>query len=149
MQLVRWLDIYELGVPVIDTQHKNLIFLLNDTYRAFFNNNKTKENFIEEVLDNFINFYSVHFATEEKFMELIDYPFLYHHRDLHSEILSTLYMYKEEYDETKEISIDSFLTLVNQWIFEHLTSEDTKIREYIQYLDKDLLEKYNRELEEK
>lgn len=146
MQFIKWLDIYELGIPPIDFQHKNLIFILNDTYRAFFMREE-KEKLIGEVLDNFIQFYTEHFKTEEKFMEFVDYPMLYHHKNLHKEILNKLYEYKKQFIEVEGVYLEEFLNLLNNWVFEHLTIEDMKIKDHISYIDEEVLQNYIDKLE--
>lgn len=146
MQFIKWLDIYEIGVPILDYQHKNLIFILNDTYRAFFLK-ENKEGLIGEVLDNFIQFYKEHFETEEKFLEMIDYPMIYHQKKMHKEILTILFDFKKQYVEEGEIDLDKFLTLLNSWVFDHLTVEDMKIKEHTHYMDRETVLNYNQKLE--
>jgi len=146
MQIIKWLDIYEIKIPVIDNQHKELVFLLNDTYKAFLSK-KNRDSIIGVALDKFLDLYSKHFMTEEKFMELVNFPLVDYHRDLHSEILSKLYNHKKKYERNKEFDIESFLTLTNQWLFSHLASEDMKIKDHLNIEDEDEVKKYSDEIE--
>ena len=83
-----WKDKYKLGVPLIDTQHKEL-FQRVDTFLQTLRESSSWEEKVQRVNETleFMNGYVVeHFRDEEAYQKKIGYPDYEAHRKIHEEM---------------------------------------------------------------
>lgn len=127
-QLV-WQDQFNIGVDVIDSEHKKLFSILN---RLFMH--KTEESKRQWVCQEGIKYFKdhamKHFADEEQYMASIDYPGFEIHRHLHDNFRrKTLPALEKELMQTafSPEAIDHFLGVCAGWLLGHTMTEDRAI----------------------
>ena len=76
-----WKDAYSVGNEVLDSQHKELIELVNEV---------NGDADLAEVLEGLRHYREVHFRTEEDLLQAADYPDLEEHRKFHDAFRSWL-----------------------------------------------------------
>ncbi len=81
MALMVWKDAYSVGNEELDSQHRQLIELVNRL------DGKAD---LAEVLDGLSHYAETHFRTEEGLLEIVDYPDLEEHRKYHAAFRSWL-----------------------------------------------------------
>ncbi len=117
-------EYFETGYKLIDVQHKHLVHLMNRYEELLYQNNLKEAG---KILNDFMEYTSYHFLTEEKIYKTLDYKNLEEHKELHSILKKKLQQYidlfltKEEGD--LKVLKDVLITLTN-WIEEHLLIED-------------------------
>ncbi len=74
MALMAWKDAYSVGNALLDSQHKQLIELVNDV---------NGDADLGEVLDGLRQYGEAHFRAEEDLLEAARYPDLEQHREHH------------------------------------------------------------------
>jgi len=74
MALMVWKDAYSVGNAVLDSQHKQLIALINEL---------DGDADLAEVLEGLRRYGEAHFRAEESLLEAADYPDLEQHRKYH------------------------------------------------------------------
>ncbi|MGB8275609.1 MAG: hemerythrin domain-containing protein [Alphaproteobacteria bacterium] len=92
MQKFVWLETFELGIPQIDDEHKQMLSIMQrvqDTANA--------EQFDEcmTLLDDLISVSEAHFTREEELLEKLRYPGVAEHREYHSALLARAEAVKE------------------------------------------------------
>ncbi len=72
MSILTWKKEYSVGVRIIDNEHKQLIAMINKAYKSV--ENMEEEKIMVELVEEMRKYAMTHFATEEKLMELYNYP---------------------------------------------------------------------------
>lgn len=127
-QLV-WQERYNLGVEIIDKEHKKLFSILNKLFD--FGKQEEKSQWVcQEAIKYFRDHAIQHFADEEAYMLSIDYKGLEVHRRIHKNFRDrTLPALERELELTNysEESINHFLSVCAGWLIGHSLIEDYAI----------------------
>ena len=124
-QLV-WKDEYNIGVDIIDREHKRLFKIINKLFRFTDEKNKSQwacQEGIKFFKDHAVN----HFTEEEEYMASIHYERLGIHMHIHSEFRErTLPALEEELERTDYCadSVEHFLGVCAGWLVGHTLMED-------------------------
>ncbi len=126
---IEWCESLELREPVVDSEHRYLVQLINNLHEKF--EAGIQADNLAKVFSHLLNYVRVHFENEEALMEAINYPDISEHRKKHQELmdqaleLSDLYMERE-----KDITIDT-LEFLDKWVVGHIAGFDMKIKEFL------------------
>lgn len=124
MAVINWDEKYSVGVSEMDSQHKQLINIINELYDAM-NAQKTSD-VLGNILNKLIGYTKSHFSSEEKYMEQYGYPDLASQKREHAAFTDKVLKFKEEFDggrTTMSVSITSFL---KDWLINHISGSDKK-----------------------
>lgn len=129
-----WKEKYELGVPLIDEQHKEL-FKRVESFMQVLRMASSWEDKVEKVNEtlNFMNTYVVeHFRDEEAFQQEIGYPGEEEHKKVHADMVNYVIAVTEEYKNSgyDEQLIQKFAGKLMAWLINHVASEDQRIAAY-------------------
>lgn len=124
-----WNEQYNIGVPIIDKEHKKLLHILNKLLD--FGQKEEKGHFAcQEAIKYFKDHAIQHFADEEAYMASIGYPGLETHKRLHRDFRKrTLPALETELEQTGycATSIHHFLSVCTGWLIGHTLTEDRMI----------------------
>lgn len=127
-QLV-WNDRYNIGVNIIDKEHKKLFRILNKLFE--FGQQETKRPWVcQETVKYFKEHAVRHFRDEEEYMASIGYAGLQTHIRIHNDFRDTTIpaLQKElEQTEYSEESVNHFLGVCAGWLIGHTLIEDQAI----------------------
>ena len=130
MDIIKWRDSYNLGIPKIDEQHKKLVEILNQLYKAMRENQaKDKMNKIISELKQYTVF---HFSFEESLLQSHNYPELQGHKNIHKEFVGKIDEFRSRQlggDSIMSIDLSRFL---KDWLIDHIQGTD---KEYAVYLE--------------
>ncbi|MEA4920476.1 MAG: hemerythrin family protein [Clostridiaceae bacterium] len=129
-----WKDKYELGVTLIDTQHKEL-FQRIETFLYTLRSSASWEEKVHRVNETleFMNGYVLeHFKDEEAYQKKIGYPNYEMHRQLHAEMVSYVQQVSSEYEREgcNEKLMQQFAGKLLAWLINHVEAEDQRIANY-------------------
>lgn len=128
---VVWKDEYNLGVDIIDKEHRRLFKIINKLF-AFGTEEKKSQWACQEGIKYFKEHAMKHFADEENYMESIHYEGLNTHRHIHKGFReNTLPALEQELEQTNYApdSVDHFLGVCAGWLIGHTLTEDRAIIE--------------------
>jgi len=77
---------YILGIPEIDAQHEELHELVNSLREVI--SNKDQRHLVHQAMKRLHHLLVTHFAFEDAFMKMIDYPDLPQHKKMHKGVLT-------------------------------------------------------------
>lgn len=127
-QLV-WKEDYNIGVDIIDQEHRRLFKIINKLFR--FSDEKNKSQWACQEGIKFFKEHAVkHFAEEEEYMASVHYERLNVHRHIHNEFRErTLPALEDELEHTGYCadSIEHFLGVCAGWLVGHTQMEDRAI----------------------
>lgn len=124
-----WEDRYNIGVDVIDKEHKNLFKIINKLFTFVEDEQKSKWA-CQEGIKYFKTHAVEHFLDEENYMESIDYNGFQTHKRIHDDFrektLPVLEMELEESDYLPD-AVSHFLGVCTGWLIGHTLIEDHAI----------------------
>ena len=119
MKPFEWIPGLNLGIEMIDSEHRHLFELYN---RAVFANDERFER--DELFQDLMDYAHKHFTDEEQLMESAGYPDLEPHKSLHRSFVRRV--------ESLRSSPDwQVLDFFHEWLFRHIMAEDTKIKRFL------------------
>lgn len=130
-----WDISYELGIPVVDEQHKHLVYLCNNfrdklTNRSS-NEGATWQNALSEALRETVQYTKTHFSTEEKLMQASAYPNYEYHKRCHHEFIDTITHILESFNIATLETAYEFSAYLKEWILTHIAYEDRQFQAHI------------------
>lgn len=124
-----WNKRYNIGVDIIDKEHRKLFSILNKL--SDFGHREEKSRFAcQEAIKYFKDHAIQHFADEEAYMASIDYPGLETHRRIHKDFREHMLPALEsemELSGFSSTSINHFLGVCAGWLIGHTLIEDYMI----------------------
>ncbi len=126
---ITWSDDFNIGVDIIDKEHKRLFKIINKLF-AFSDDDKKSQWACQEGIKFFKEHATKHFADEENYMASINYENLNTHRHVHQSFQNhTLPALEKELEQTNYSSdaVDHFLGVCAGWLIGHTLTEDQAI----------------------
>ncbi len=129
-----WRDKYELGVSLIDFQHKEL-FRRVDVFFQTLRSTAPWDQKVEQVNETlaFMKAYVVaHFQDEEAYQLEIGYPGYEAHRQKHLDMVQYVLDFSEQYEKKgcDEQLMLKFAGKLLAWLINHVAAEDQRIATY-------------------
>jgi hemerythrin len=126
-----WKEEYEMGVEVVDRQHKKLLSI-GRKLMTLIRTTDIIENFEEiKLIMNELRLYTIeHFSREEQFMKENGYPDLTSHAMEH-EFLRRKLKQIDKLGQPNHETIIKLVSFVSDWISQHILISDMKIRTHI------------------
>jgi hemerythrin len=119
-QKYEWSPEYQLGVPLIDAQHKKLFFIFKSIVSAC--KGEKCSNAGVQVLEFMSDYMDYHFKAEEAFWELD--PVIYAtHRKAHYYFVKEVYKATGKVQNQEDIS-DELLEFLGSWLLDHVLGMD-------------------------
>jgi hemerythrin len=131
MAKVTWTDDLEMGVPVLDEQHKELIALVLQIIELI--NSQGSRRRILDLLRKFKNDAIKHFSTEEKLMDASYYTDKKGHKKLHVHFMKELQetINKIERGIGGAECAEELKENVAEWFIHHIRKNDVTLASYI------------------
>ncbi len=129
-----WKKEFELGIPVVDAQHRQLLAIGNrlhgllEAHRADDDSYDAILNVLAELRDYTIQ----HFHAEEMLFRKYNYPEYDSHKKEHDEFVAYLNSVDtRQVDENQTGFMMELLNHVIQWVFRHIISADFLYKDYL------------------
>lgn len=129
MAFLSWRNDYEVGVPLIDKEHRRLFELVNEFHEAYLRGESRKE--IPKVLNQLVAYSEEHFQHEEGLMSDNDYPDIDRHRQLHSELITSVFEINEKFAKDPSRASAETLQFVKDWLHDHILHDDMEIADFL------------------
>jgi hemerythrin len=123
MNFINWDKSLSVKVKEIDTQHKELIKLINKTHKLAKKTQNDSE--LTPLVDEMIEFARIHFSTEERYFDKYHYPDAEKHKKEHLKLLLKVLKFKDKLDAKQPI-LEDFLQFLKDWLEDHLKTQDHK-----------------------
>lgn len=131
---ITWRKSYELGIPEIDAQHKNLMELINLTIIAKCEGKQ--ESVLKEVFYKTIEYTKVHFASEENHMARNGYPVLQTHKLQHRELVAEIVELLEKLHKGEQAAMMNLPEILKSWFVNHILKRDKEYGNYLLHKNK-------------
>ena len=131
---IQWSDAYKLGIPSVDTDHKQLVDLLNRFFARAQEGGDTAE--LGEILNELVKQTKAHFTREEVLLDRGDYPHLALHIAEHHRLLQQMGHFLTPYQAgtaSRELTVE-MAEFLQHWLLDHIVREDMPYRPYLKTL---------------
>lgn len=131
---IEWRQSMCVGDPVVDSDHKHLVDLINDFEKSI--TGKVDHRKIARVLLGLVQYTGEHFAREEELQLKIRYSYYESHRKQHRDVLKQLEHVLMDYTAANGTVQDSMIReiakFLKEWLVGHIIESDLRMRPYIQ-----------------
>ena len=121
-QIVSWNKKYATGIELIDNQHKKLVYLTNELYRACLSGND--EEVFREAMKSMVEYVRFHFSAEQKLLEHIHFPGCVTHKMQHEILVKNILATVKDYREGRPFVPNNFVRTLKDWVFGHIAVHD-------------------------
>ena len=127
--LFPWSEDYSVNIGIIDTQHKNLVNIINELHVAMITG-KAKQD-LGIILGNLVKYTQVHFKTEENLMESRRYPDYASHKVQHEQLTKTVLDFEGKFQRNElGLTID-VMDFLKAWLGKHILGSDKKYTAFL------------------
>ncbi len=122
MALITWGPKLEVGIGIIDKQHRGLIDLINELNEAMVDGRSMEV--MGGIFDELVKYTHIHFGEEEGLMQKHGYESFEEHCHEHLVFTTQMAMYRQSFDEGSMKVGESVLEYLRSWLISHITSTD-------------------------
>ena len=127
--LIEWESKLNLGVPVIDAEHRYLVALVNNLHDSLGDGQGGAD--LLHLFAHLVSYVGRHFRNEEALMEAVGYPALDEHRVQHEELEEQTSELSERFlSEGDQVSAET-MEFLRDWICVHVMSDDQDIGAFL------------------
>ena len=129
MCMLEWQARFRIGIAEVDTEHREIIPLINDLHAALGANQSPER--IEEFLGEILARIAAHFALEEKSMTALLYPERFAHKEDHERLLDEIRDIMDDVDARGVLDEKRLSDRLSSWFGDHFASFDARLHRYL------------------
>jgi len=129
--LVVWSEKYATGIELIDTQHKELVKLTNELYKACLDGREAVQSVFKDALSHMVDYVRFHFTAELELLARINYPHYAEHKKQHDELVQKILDASKTYSGGKKFIANKFVRTLRDWVFGHIAIFDQEYAAYV------------------
>lgn len=133
-----WDSQWELGVTLLDSQHKTLVDIINELAMVFSASSihiksqvvkqKHQRWMIGAVLDELVSYTEYHFSAEEAIMKKFGYKESKKHKAAHANFTQKIYDFRDKYMKNEVLDLgENLLFFLRDWLFNHILVSDKEM----------------------
>jgi len=125
---VHWDATLETGQPLIDTEHRLLVFLFKKIDVAI--KTQQSESVLRDAISETRRCVEFHFTSEENLMRETNYPGIAAHQAQHAQLIVELNILTTKVLSHREFPED-LLYFLNHWLVDHIAKHDQHVAQHI------------------
>ncbi|SRR5690606_18011607 len=129
MELIQWTEQYSVGHPLIDSQHKKLVSLINELHNAM--RTGRGKSVLQKILDDLVFYTKVHFSTEENMMMKANYPGFTEHKEEHDKLTATAVSFQTAFKNGSAVLTIQVMDFLKSWLIDHILGTDKNYKNKI------------------
>ncbi|MGI5173756.1 bacteriohemerythrin [Treponema sp. OMZ 840] len=130
-KIFQWTDDLSIGFEEIDLHHKKLLLILNKFKDILMLGEAEYKIQIGKIIKNLSDYTEYHFAEEEKFMKIYDYPGYEAHREIHTSFINKLKTHLPILLSGNLQKGAEFSNFLGDWLLDHIAVADHQWADYI------------------
>ena len=129
MALMEWSEKLSVGINSIDTQHKQLVALINNLFEAL--SHGKGDQALAPILNELIVYTKTHFAYEERLFAQYAYPEAAQHKAEHDKLAARVVDIQKQMQEGKVGLSVGTMTFLKEWLSNHIVGTDKKYSPFL------------------
>lgn len=131
-ELVIWGGKYEIGIPLIDNQHKELVMIINELDKACRNlGGEEVRSAFKDAMRRIVGYVRFHFSAEQEFLERFKYPAYREHVKEHESFIKDILEAARDFNEGKRFVPHHFVRTLRDWLLSHIAVADKQYAIFI------------------
>lgn len=131
MSYWEWDSSLNLGIDMVDAQHRHIVDFINELHTAQLSHDRF---LVSKTLTCLLDYTVTHFAFEEKLIALANYPLTEAHQAIHVAFTARIHAYKQQHDNGVDIIVP-LISELKTWLTQHIKDED---KNYVAHVKKRL-----------
>ena len=127
MQKLEWSPEFEIGIPVIDGQHRRIVDYINQLVEAI---QTSDQQVVSNVIHHLIDYTCSHFAFEEALLEEVSYALLIPHQKTHVSFTRRIHEMKDRFEAGQDVAQELAL-LLRGWLIDHIKCDDASYADLV------------------
>ena len=128
--IVVWEEKYATGIPLIDSQHKELFNLTNELHEACLSGKEVTAVF-KEAMSRMVEYVRFHFSAEQQILERVNYPDYNNHKRQHDALIKDILEAAKDHQDGKRFVANNFVRTLKEWIVSHIAVTDKLYAVYV------------------
>lgn len=125
---IAWTKDLEIGIPIIDADHKVLVSLLNQVFNTV--GDREEKATLGSVLNSLVEYTEYHFTREETLQEVAGYADFEAHKARHRELEKKVMDIRTRFNENPDsVHGEEVLDFLRDWLVDHIEKRDLDYRE--------------------
>jgi hemerythrin len=120
--MFEWKNEYAVNIGSIDAQHQNLFAMGRELYAAM--SAGQGKTVLSRLLDRLVQYTMVHFAHEERLMQLHKYPDFDKHKAEHDALTRQVLAFQAEFNGGRATMAVQVLQFLKDWLERHIKGSD-------------------------
>ena len=120
--MFEWKSEYAVNIGSIDAQHRNLFAMGRELYAAM--SAGQGKSVLARILDRLVQYTTVHFAHEERLMQLHNYPGFAKHKAEHDALVKQVVAFQIEFNAGRAALAVPLLQFLKGWLENHIKGTD-------------------------
>ncbi|MBF0215033.1 MAG: bacteriohemerythrin [Magnetococcales bacterium] len=129
LELVTWNASLYLGIAQLDEDHRVLVKMINQIYRAIKTGQGQAQ--VNTILDGLIDYTTTHFKREEALFTQHDYPDRAEHLQKHTKLVNEVLQFRTQLQQGEEIVGLEILHFLRDWLIHHIKGTDLRYAPYL------------------
>ena len=117
-----WKATYNVGIPQVDSQHKQLVKLINDLHAAM-QSGKAKD-VMGSIIDQLIVYTERHFNDEETMLRTRGYSRLAAHHAIHVDLTRQVIELRDKFKSSHLVLSIEIMHFLRDWLATHILTHD-------------------------
>ncbi len=126
---IEWRDSYSVGIKELDSQHRQLLELINEISKADDTGTPIASCFA--ILNSMIRYAEEHFTTEERYLENNAYPKCFEQKRAHEKFVQETF-YKARQLEEGVLTIGGITMYLEDWYKDHILGFDQDYKAFFE-----------------
>jgi hemerythrin len=128
MPYISWDDSMSVGVKQFDADHQKLISYINKLHTALLAGDGAAV--MGDLLNALFDYTVIHFAAEEKSMDVYGYPGLPQQKAQHEDLIRRLREFNEQYRSGKTSFSLTLMSFLKDWLINHINGSDRMYKDF-------------------
>ena len=130
--IISWGETFSTGIESIDKQHRHLVALTNQLYKACMVGGDSSNKAFKESMKRVVEYVRFHFHTEQEILEKINYPDILKHKKEHEALIMQILDFSTNKAGAKRFVPNNFVRFLKDWIVSHIAHSDKMYGRYIE-----------------
>ncbi len=128
MAAIEWSSELSVGIQDVDTEHQNLVRILNDLDEAMRAGKGSR--IMEDILTRLLEYTVSHFESEERLMKESEYPKLQLHQSLHRQLVEKAVKLQKTFRNSGRRITRETMDFLKYWLTNHIMVDDMAFGKY-------------------
>jgi len=127
--ILEWNESLDIGVSVIDAEHRYLVSLINNLHDRAHDPRADRD--LGSLFAHLLRYTEVHFRNEEALMQSCAYPALVQHKAQHEALIESLETLSEAFLNGSDHDRARVMEFLRRWLIDHVSRDDRHIGTFL------------------